>query len=48
MGTLNSRCRSILGTQKGTIIFDNTHMILFETLPGCIMIMIVGCKTLEP
>ena len=23
LGTLNNRCRNILGTQKGTIIFDN-------------------------
>ena len=25
-GTLNSRCRIILGTPKGTIILTNTHM----------------------
>ena len=26
LGTLNSRCRIILGTQKGTIILKTTHM----------------------
>ena len=25
LGTLNNRCRSILGTQKGTIILTTTH-----------------------
>ena len=27
LGTLNNRCRSIIGTQKGTIISTTTHMI---------------------
>ena len=26
LGTLNIRCRTILGTQKGTIILTTTHM----------------------
>ena len=26
-GTLNSRCRIILGTQKGTIILRTTHIL---------------------
>ena len=29
MGTLNKRCRSIIGTQKGTIILTTTHMLRF-------------------
>ena len=29
LGTLNIRCRVIIGTQKGTIILTTTH-ILFE------------------
>ena len=28
LGTLNNRCRIIIGTQKGTIILTTTHMIL--------------------
>ena len=28
MGTLNSRCRIIIGTQKGTIFLTTTHMDL--------------------
>ena len=27
MGTLNNRCRSIIGTQKGTIILTTTHVL---------------------
>ena len=27
LGALNSRCRIIIGTQKGTIILTTTHMI---------------------
>ena len=26
LGTLNIRCRTILGTQKGTIVLTTTHM----------------------
>ena len=26
LGTLNSRCRTIIGTQKGTIILTTTHI----------------------
>ena len=26
LGTLNNRCRGIIGTQKGTIILTTTHM----------------------
>ena len=26
LGTLNSRCRIIIGTQKGTLILTTTHM----------------------
>ena len=26
LGTLNIRCRAIIGTQKGTIILTTTHM----------------------
>ena len=28
LGTLNNRCRIILGTQKGTLILTTTHMNL--------------------
>ena len=29
LGTLNSRCRTILGTQKGTIILTTTHIHIY-------------------
>ena len=32
VGTLNNRCRSIIGTQKGTIILTTTHMYLKAAL----------------
>ena len=28
LGTLNNRCRTIFGTQKGTIVLTTTHMNL--------------------
>ena len=28
LGTLNNRCRIILGTQKGTIILTTTHILV--------------------
>ena len=28
LGTLNNRCRTIIGTQKGTIILTTTHLLL--------------------
>ena len=30
LGTLNSRCRIIMGTQKGTIILTTTHIGTME------------------
>ena len=33
LGTLNIRCRIIIGTQRGTIILTSTHMANF---PGCL------------
>ena len=40
LGTLNNRCRIIIGTQKGTIILTTTHItveriIKFKETPGC-------------
>ena len=32
--TLNNRCRTILGTQKGTIILTTTHMIPVRQVTG--------------
>ena len=32
LGTLNNRCRTVLGTQKGTIILTTTHVR--SVLPG--------------
>ena len=29
LGTLNIRCRTIMGTQKGTIILTTTHIYIF-------------------
>ena len=29
LGTLNIRCRTIIGTQKGTIILTTTHMLVY-------------------
>ena len=34
LGTLNNRCRTILGTQKGTIILTTTHMIPVRQVTG--------------
>ena len=31
MGTLNNRCRIVIGTQKGTIILTTTHMTAKRT-----------------
>ena len=31
-GTLNSRCRIILGTQNGTIFLTTTHMMIWDCL----------------
>ena len=33
-GTLNDRCRIIIGTQKGTIILTTTYMVLMKFLGG--------------
>ena len=33
LGTLNSRCRLILGTPKGTIILTTTHIIRLQHKP---------------
>ena len=30
LGTLNNRCRTIIGTKKGTIILTTTHMLSKE------------------
>ena len=34
-GTLNNRCRIIIGTQKGTIILTTTHVHEGFLLKGC-------------
>ena len=34
LGTLNIRCRIIIGTQKGTIILTTTHMAVSRNLLG--------------
>ena len=34
LGTLNIRCRSIIGTQIGTIILTTTHIGVFWDLQG--------------
>ena len=36
LGTLNNRCRSIIGTQKGALIFTTTHMgfSFYEVIPS--------------
>ena len=34
MGTLNNRCRIIIGTQKGTIILTTTHVRFVVALKG--------------
>ena len=31
LGPLNTRCRILLRTQKGTIILTTTHMVVAET-----------------
>ena len=31
LGTLNIRCRIIIGTQKGIIILTTTHIVLFSS-----------------
>ena len=36
-GPLNTRCRTILRTQKGTIILTTTHM-LFEQIGGVVFL----------
>ena len=36
LGTLNKRCRIILGTQKGTIILTTTHI---GTNPGAVVLL---------
>ena len=33
LGTLNNRCRIIIGTQKGTIILTTTHMMIADNMP---------------
>ena len=33
LGTLNSRCRIIIGAQKGSVILTTTHVGFFEK--GC-------------
>ena len=32
LGTLNTRCRTIIGTQKGTLILTTTHMAFGKVL----------------
>ena len=34
LGTLNSRCRTIIGTQKRIIILTTTHVMWTEIVPG--------------
>ena len=34
LGTLNNRCRIIIGTQKGTLILTTTHMK--QTMEGAL------------
>ena len=34
LGTLNSKCRIIVGTQKGTIILTSTHVALLHVVRG--------------
>ena len=47
LGTLNNRCRILIGTQKGTIILTTTH-ILFAALGAILMcgnwIGLGGCR----
>ena len=40
LGTLNIRCRTIIGIQKGTIILTITHMCIYAYVEQ------VGCCTL--
>ena len=42
VGTLNSRCRIIIGIRKGTIILTTTHVICYIVLaPRCCMISFI-------
>ena len=37
LGTLNIRCRIILGIPKGTIILTTTHLVLFWAYPWLVL-----------
>ena len=37
LGTLNNRCRIIIGTQKGAIILTTTHMCLIPAADGVLV-----------
>ena len=36
LGTLNTRCRSILGTQKGTLILTTAHIDIATDIDMCV------------
>ena len=40
LGTLNNRCRIIIGAQKGTIILTTTHMAMMkhDLVPCCTIV----------
>ena len=45
LGTLNNRCRAIIGSQKGTIFLTTTHMWIQQ--PAASRISIVEARKLE-
>ena len=53
LGTLNNRCRIIIGTQKGTIILTTTHMQFYSQFPKPTYVeethfYFVGCLKADP
>ena len=46
LGTLNIRCRIIIGIQKGTIILTTTHINIFQRVLGANPI-VVPCFHME-
>ena len=56
LGTLNIRCRIMIGTQKGTIILTTTHMsyirillkgLVCSTCPGAPLRLLLGSVTVS-
>ena len=48
LGTLNIRCRIILGIQKGTIILTTTHIEFVVNIGECMCGVSIGVPCLLP